>query len=76
MRFYSTFLSSYSELEDPGCQLDENIKNITGITNEMLRSKFIDWNKVVDLFTSASIVIAHNMDFDRSFLLNVEKIKI
>ena len=73
--FTPHFLSSYSELEDPGCQLDENIKNITGITNEMLRSKFIDWNKVVDLFTSASIVIAHNMDFDRSFLLNVEKIK-
>lgn len=58
----------YSALEDPGEPLSEEIIALTGITDEMLTGEAIDWDIVKGLFAKASIAIAHNAPFDRSFL--------
>lgn len=58
----------YGSLEDPGIPLSEEIKNLTGISEPELQGMRIDWTQVRDFFAKASIVIAHNAPFDRSFL--------
>ena len=73
--FTPHLLSSYSELQDPKVLLDKKIKEISHIDDFMLKEKNIDWQKVSQLFATSSIVIAHNVDFDRSFLLKIKQIK-
>jgi DNA polymerase-3 subunit epsilon len=53
--------------EDPGIEIPEHITKITGITNEMVRRKRIDDALIMSLVPRASIVIAHNAEFDRKF---------
>lgn len=59
---------SYSGLEDPGIPIPEQITRITGINDEMVKGKKIDWDQVSALFNETQVVIAHNAAFDRSFL--------
>jgi DNA polymerase-3 subunit epsilon len=59
---------SYCEFEDPGFKLSPEIIQVTGITDEMLSGKKIDWPKVTELLKSVDLVIAHNAGFDRPFL--------
>lgn len=58
----------YSALEDPGVPLSDEIIKLTGITDEMLVGQAICWDTVKAMFNKASIAIAHNAPFDRSFL--------
>ncbi len=59
---------SYSEFEDPQIPLSDEIKSLTGISNEMLKGRKIDWDVVNTLLSECSIVIAHNSSFDRHFI--------
>ena len=59
---------SYSALQDPGRPLSEEIKGLTGLTDSDLNEKWIDWTKVDQLIGGASLVIAHNASFDRTFV--------
>lgn len=59
---------AYSEFQDPGTPLSEEVKSITGITDEMLRGREIDWKQVDSLIESSQILIAHNAAFDRPFV--------
>lgn len=63
-------IDSYGGLEDPGCPLSAEVTAITGITDEMVAGKRIDETRVTALITDASIVVAHNAEFDRPFLEN------
>ncbi|MBP1753365.1 MAG: Exonuclease RNase and polymerase [Geobacteraceae bacterium] len=54
--------------EDPGEPLSEEIKEITGITDEMVIGQAFDDDMVVALAKKASLVIAHNAAFDRKFV--------
>ncbi len=65
---------SYSEFQDPGQPLSPEIINLTGITDEMLVGKSINWSKVDELLSEASIVIAHNARFDRPFIDRKSKV--
>lgn len=58
----------YGSLEDPGCEITAEITKITGIENSHVKNQKIDWPLVQGYFDRASIAIAHNMAFDRSFL--------
>ncbi|BBB08673.1 3'-5' exonuclease [Sphingopyxis sp. EG6] len=55
----------YSWLEDPGCELPEDIVRLTGITNADLAGKSIDDGVALRLLKSATFVCAHNASFDR-----------
>lgn len=63
-------IDSYGELEDPGHPLSPEITAITGITDVMVSGKIIDEDRVASLVKGASIVVAHNAEFDRPFLEN------
>ena len=61
-------LERYSAFEDPGEPLDEEIRNLTGLTDDMLKGQSIDWSTVDRLLSMSVIVIAHNASFDRPFV--------
>lgn len=65
---------SYSSFQDPGRPITPFITDITGITDEMVSGKQIDWSTVNALISEASIVIAHNARFDRPFIDRQSKI--
>jgi DNA polymerase-3 subunit epsilon len=58
----------YSGLEDPGRPLSAEITRLTGLNDEILKDQRIDWPLVEKYWSRASVVIAHNAEFDRGFL--------
>jgi DNA polymerase-3 subunit epsilon len=58
----------YGALEEPAAALTPTITALTGLEDKHLKGQKIDWDFAEDLLSSAQIVIAHNMPFDRSFL--------
>lgn len=61
-------LETYNELQDPGKPIPLNVQNITGISNEDVRDKSIDWTFVLKTLSGSDLVICHNCRFDRNFL--------
>lgn len=55
-------------LQDPGIPLPAMIKDLTGLTDEMLKGQQINKKRVNELFKNCGLVIAHNASFDRGFL--------
>jgi DNA polymerase-3 subunit epsilon len=55
----------FNELQDPGVPIPPEASAVNGITDDMVRGKVIDGQRVADLVTFVSIVIAHNSAFDR-----------
>ena len=64
----SGIVDRYEGFEDPGRPLSEEVKLVTGITDEQLRGQHLDDARVAELARRASIVIAHNAGFDRKFV--------
>lgn len=60
-------LPEYNGLNDPGMPIPEIARQITGITDEMVKGESIDVGAVKKLLSEAAIVIAHNARFDRPF---------
>ena len=58
----------YSGCEDPGKPLSEEVKLVTGISDDLLRGQRLDDNRVEEIARKASLVIAHNAAFDRKFV--------
>jgi DNA polymerase-3 subunit epsilon len=58
----------YNSFEDPGSPLSQEIKEITGITDEMVTGQAFDDDRVRSLADKATLVIAHNAAFDRKFV--------
>jgi DNA polymerase-3 subunit epsilon len=54
-----------SWFDDPERPISAEVTALTGITNEMVKGKRIDGARVVAELANASVVIAHNADFDR-----------
>ena len=61
-------IDSYESLHDPGCIIPESSTKINGITDEMVKGKSIDWNYVENIFNKSQLIVAHNAQFDRSFM--------
>ncbi len=59
---------AYSQLQDPGKPLSKEISNLTGLTDEVLRGKIIDWRLVERALLDVEVIIAHNAAFDRPFI--------
>ena len=64
-----------SEIEDPKCEISKEISEITGIDQEMVTGRSIDWSKVRSILERASLIIAHNAEFDLAFLKNRPELK-
>ncbi|MDT8376409.1 MAG: 3'-5' exonuclease [Mariprofundaceae bacterium] len=61
-------LHTYDGFEDPGEPLTEIVRQITGITDEMLKGEKLDSDEIMAWFEKADIVIAHNAAFDRQMI--------
>ncbi|HAT7956459.1 TPA: DNA polymerase III subunit epsilon [Legionella pneumophila] len=61
-------IDTYNELNDPHKLIPEEITKITGITNEDVKGKAIDWDKVHGMLKQSHLLICHNSRFDRNFL--------
>lgn len=61
-------LEEYESFNDPGVELDKNIIQITGITDDQLIGQSIDWIKVNEIFSTTDFILSHNARFDRSFI--------
>lgn len=63
-------IDTYSSLINPGCQIPYQITTITGITNDDVLNApyFEDIVDEVESFINDSILVAHNLPFDLSFL--------
>jgi len=58
----------YDELQDPGMAIPAIAREITGITDDMVRGKRLDEARIADVMAGADLVIAHNAGFDRPFV--------
>lgn len=60
--------SQYTAVQDPCAPLSEEIIKITGLTDDDLQGKSIDWRKVNDILDQSDYIVCHNSSFDRKFL--------
>ncbi len=67
-------LRTYGALQDPGVSLSADIVRITGLNDAMLAGQSINWEFVRDMLARAKVVVAHNADFDRSFIERVPEL--
>ncbi|HEY6871635.1 MAG TPA: 3'-5' exonuclease [Geobacteraceae bacterium] len=58
----------YGGFEDPGSPLSAEVREITGITDDLVAGQRFADDLVNDLAQQASLVIAHNAAFDRPFV--------
>ena len=65
-RIFEVF-EAYNELQAPKKPIPKKITQITSISNEMVRGKKINVDKVQEVIKPAVLIIAHNADFDRKF---------
>ena len=61
-------VETFEGFEDPGMPIPEVAKQVTGITDEMVRGQRLDEVRVQALLDRADLVIAHNAGFDRPFV--------
>jgi DNA polymerase-3 subunit epsilon len=54
--------------QEPSEPLSEEIKNLTGLTDDILKNQSINWEGVVKLLEKFSLIIAHNATFDQTWL--------
>ena len=57
-----------NQLQEPSKPISAEITDITGITNEDVAGKAIDWPLLTHALSEVDLVICHNARFDRQFL--------
>lgn len=60
-------VSVYDGLEDPGRPLSEEVRLITGLSDDKLKGQRLDDARVAGLLAGVDLVLAHNAAFDRPF---------
>jgi DNA polymerase-3 subunit epsilon len=63
-----SMVGGYSALQDPGVPLSPEVAKLTGLSDEFLAGRSVDWAQVRAILSRASVVVAHNAPFDRAFL--------
>ena len=59
---------TFEGFEDPGMPIPEVAKQVTGISDDMVRGQRLDDAQVQALIDRADLVVAHNAGFDRPFV--------
>jgi len=57
-----------NQLQQPEKPISEEITNITGISNEDVAGKSIDWQQIEKELADVDLIICHNASFDRNFM--------
>ncbi len=66
--FIYRILHSYGGFEDPGEPLQDIIKQVTGINDDMLKGQHLDDDEIHTWLAKSDLIIAHNAAFDRQML--------
>ena len=61
-------LDDFNGYQDPGIPIPEYITKLTGINDDMVRGQQIEENAVANYLQDVDLIIAHNAQFDRTFL--------
>ncbi|MEZ5664368.1 MAG: 3'-5' exonuclease [Burkholderiaceae bacterium] len=61
-------VDTFEGFEDPGMPIPDVAKQVTGISDEMVRGQHLDDAQVEAMLSRADLVIAHNAGFDRPFV--------
>lgn len=61
-------VQTFEGFEDPGMPIPEAARQVTGITDEMVRGQRLDDEGVQAMLSRADLVVAHNAGFDRPFV--------
>jgi DNA polymerase-3 subunit epsilon len=61
-------LHEYGGFEDPHEPLSDIVKQVTGISDNMLTEQSLDDEEIMDWLKQSSLIIAHNAAFDRPML--------
>ncbi len=61
-------LHTYDGFEDPGNALSDIVKQITGITDEMVAGQTLDDAEIEQWLKKSDLIIAHNASFDRQMI--------
>lgn len=57
-----------NQLQQPRTPISEEITKITGITNEEVAGKSIEWQQIATQLADVDLIICHNAYFDRNFM--------
>ncbi|ATU71715.1 DNA polymerase III polC-type [Gluconacetobacter sp. SXCC-1] len=60
-------LEPFSRLREPSCPIPPQITALTGITPDMVAGQRVTADEVAGFVAPASLIIAHNANFDRKF---------
>lgn len=60
-------VDEFNQYQDPEEPIPSGITELTGITDEMVKGKYIDQEEVTQFLENVDIIIAHNAAFDRPF---------
>ena len=58
----------YTSFNDPKVPIKKEISLLTGISDDMVAGKNIEWREVDLLIENSELIVAHNASFDRSFI--------
>ena len=58
----------YESFNQPNNAIKDFITKLTGINDDMVKGKNIDWVKVDSILENVDFIVAHNASFDRSFV--------
>ncbi|HAJ13065.1 MAG: 3'-5' exonuclease [Hydrogenophaga sp.] len=61
-------VETFEGFEDPGMPIPAAARQVTGISDDMVRGQRLDEAQVQALLARADLVVAHNAGFDRPFL--------
>lgn len=61
-------VATFEGFEDPGMPIPDVAKQVTGISDDMVRGQRLDDAQVQALIDQADLVVAHNAGFDRPFV--------
>lgn len=54
--------------EDPGMPIPATAKEVTGISDDMVKGHRLDDQQVIDMVARSDLIVAHNAGFDRPFV--------
>ena len=57
-----------NQLQQPITPITEEITKITGITNEEVAGKSVNWQQIEHALNDVDLIVCHNASFDRNFM--------
>ena len=64
--------NQYESFNEPSKEIDDKITKLTGIDNNTVKNKFIDWNEIDSILKNTDIIVAHNASLIEHLLIDIQ----